>query len=59
MKCNLGAIVVYDCTDADTFSKMNTWVTELKNYLPSQTPILIAANKCDIKSKAVNEEVAI
>ena len=29
-----GAVVVYDCTDPDTFKKMNQWVSELKQYLP-------------------------
>ena len=43
-----GAVVVYDCTDPDTFKKMNQWVTELRQYLPSQVPIMIAGNKSDM-----------
>lgn len=37
---------------------MNAWVAELKQYLPAETPILIAGNKADQKVKAINEEVA-
>lgn len=59
--CNLwiGAIVVYDCTDADTFKKMNQWVAELKQYLPSDIPILIAGNKADLfGSIAIDNDTA-
>lgn len=55
---SLGAIVVYDCSDADTFKKMSAWVAELKNYLSPNTPIIIAGNKCDSKAKVVTEEEA-
>ena len=44
----IGAVVVYDCTDPDTFKKMNQWVSELRQYLPSQIPIMIAGNKSDM-----------
>lgn len=44
----IGAVVVYDATDVDSFKKMNQWVTELRNYLPNEIPILIAGNKSDL-----------
>jgi GTPase SAR1 family protein len=54
----IGAVVVYDCTDPDTFKKMNQWVSELKQYLPQEIPIMIAGNKSDIANKAVGDEQA-
>lgn len=51
--------MVYDCTDADTFDKMHTWVQELKNYMPHDIPIVIAGNKADMhKNKVIDEEKA-
>jgi GTPase SAR1 family protein len=35
---------------------MNTWVSELKNYMPSDIPIMIAGNKADLTSKVIDEE---
>ncbi len=55
---NIGAVVVYDCTDPDTFKKMNQWVSELRQYLPQDIPIMIAGNKSDITNKAVTDEQA-
>ena len=52
----LGAIVVYDCTDQDTFKKMNQWVSELKQYLPNEIPIMIAGNKADLGASKVIED---
>lgn len=57
--CFIGAIVVYDATDVDSFKKMNQWVTELRNYLPAEIPILIAGNKSDLYNNiAIQEEMA-
>ncbi len=56
-----GAVVVYDCTDADTFKKMNQWVSELRQYLPTEVPIMIAGNKSDLgtsSSKKIEDENA-
>lgn len=50
---------MYDSTEIDTFKKMNQWVSELRNYLPAEIPILIAGNKCDLfNNKAVDDETA-
>ena len=43
----VGAILVYDITDRDSFDKVRTWVEELRLYLSKDTPIAIAGNKCD------------
>jgi small GTP-binding protein len=47
---------VFDTTDAETFKKMGQWVKELKSYLPNEIPIIIAGNKADLGTKAVDEE---
>ena len=50
--------MVYDGTDPDTFKKMNQWVSELRQYLPQEIPIMIAGNKSDITNKAVSDDQA-
>ena len=52
----IGALVVYDITDLDSFDKVKTWVNELRKYLPSDTPIIIAGNKCDINNRQISIE---
>lgn len=52
-----GAVIVYDVTDKDSFSKVKTWHTELNKYLPG-APIMIAGNKCDLVNRTVPEEEA-
>lgn len=47
----LGAIVVYDITDVDSFDRVNTWIKELRKYLPKETPLIIAGNKCDMVNR--------
>ena len=44
----VGALLVYDITDIDSFKKVERWVKELRTYLPAGTPIIIAGNKCDL-----------
>ena len=50
---SIGALIVYDITDKDSFAKVNTWVKELKKYLPAGTPIIISGNKCDIQNRQI------
>ena len=52
-----GALLVYDITDKDSFTKIQTWHLELRKYLGDQVPIMIAGNKCDIGNFAVSKEV--
>jgi GTPase SAR1 family protein len=39
---DLGALIVYDITDRDSYDKVRNWVKELRINLSSDTPILIA-----------------
>lgn len=54
----IGALIVYDITDLDSFDKVKTWVNELRKYLPQDTPIIIAGNKCDINNRMIPIEIA-
>jgi Ras-related protein Rab-21 len=49
----VAAILVYDVTDRDSFDKVQTWVEELRLYLPKDTPIAIAGNKYDLPNRQI------
>jgi len=55
-----GAILVYDITDADSFSKVKTWVKELRKMLGAENICLaIVGNKIDLeKQRHVDAELA-
>ena len=55
----LGALVVYDLTDTESFDRMNQWVIELRRYLATDTPIIIAGNKCDLPNRVISEQQAV
>lgn len=48
-----GCIVVYDISDADTFTNLNTWIREYKeiNNPEYANNIVILGNKCDLEDK--------
>lgn len=52
-----GALLVYDVTDRDSFTKIQTWHLELRKYLGQEVPIMIAGNKCDMPNFAVSKEL--
>eukprot|EP00345_Euplotes_harpa_P013464 CAMPEP_0168345876 /NCGR_PEP_ID=MMETSP0213-20121227/17867_1 /TAXON_ID=151035 /ORGANISM="Euplotes harpa, Strain FSP1.4" /LENGTH=234 /DNA_ID=CAMNT_0008354281 /DNA_START=12 /DNA_END=716 /DNA_ORIENTATION=+ len=52
----VAAILVYDITDRDSFDKVQTWVEELRLYLPKDTPIAIAGNKCDLQNRQIEQD---
>jgi len=54
----MAAILVYDITDSDSFDKVQTWVEELRLYLPKDTPIAIAGNKYDLPNRQIETEDA-
>lgn len=52
------AIVVYDVTNSDTFSRAKNWVKELQRQASPNIVIALAGNKADLASKrAVETEV--
>jgi len=55
-----GALLVYDITDNDSFSKVKNWVKELRKMLGNEIVLAIAGNKCDLeKNRVVSEEEAL
>ena len=51
-------MIVYDITDANSYDRVKQWMVELKKFLPQDTPILIAANKCDLPNRVVDLDEA-
>lgn len=47
------ALLVYDITDADSFTRVQTWVQELKQMVGPSIVIAIAANKQDMSKQQV------
>lgn len=55
----LGALVVYDITDPDSFKKVKMWVKELRKMVGDHIVICIAGNKVDLeKNRQVQHEEA-
>eukprot|EP00002_Diphylleia_rotans_P019890 TRINITY_DN3846_c0_g1_i1.p1 TRINITY_DN3846_c0_g1~~TRINITY_DN3846_c0_g1_i1.p1 ORF type:complete len:209 (-),score=46.32 TRINITY_DN3846_c0_g1_i1:729-1355(-) len=51
------ALLVYDMTDPDSFSKVKNWVKELRTMLGKNVVLAIAGNKADLeKSRQVSNE---
>ncbi|XP_071488149.1 ras-related protein Rab-21-like [Diadema antillarum] len=46
-----GAILVYDITDEDSFTKVKNWVRELKKMLGNDIALCIAGNKIDLEKQ--------
>jgi len=46
-----GALLVYDITDRDSFSKVRNWVRELRRIVGQDIVLMIAGNKEDLEKK--------
>jgi Ras-related protein Rab-21 len=54
-----GALLVYDITDRDSFTKVRNWVKELRKIVGKNIVLVIAGNKCDMeKHRQVDEAEA-
>jgi small GTP-binding protein len=49
-----GIIVVYDVSDAESFSNVRTWLQEIEKYASDNVCRLLVGNKCDL---AANRQV--
>lgn len=55
-----GALLVYDITDFESFTKVRKWVRELRSIVGNDISIVIAGNKIDLeKRRAVPEDDAL
>ncbi|XP_037072141.1 ras-related protein Rab-1A-like isoform X2 [Pollicipes pollicipes] len=48
-----GIIVVYDCTDQDSFANVKQWLKEIDHYATDNVNKLLVGNKCDLTTKKV------
>jgi len=48
-----GIIVVYDCTDLESFNNVKQWLEEIDRYACENVNKLLVGNKCDLASKKV------
>jgi GTPase SAR1 family protein len=44
-KKSMGAIVVYDVTDENSFDSVSHWIEEFRTKAPQGAPIVLVANK--------------
>lgn len=51
-----GALLVYDITDRDSFTKVRHWVKELRKIVGNQIVLVIAGNKSDMEKKRQVDE---
>ena len=52
-----GALLVYDITDAESFTKVKKWVKELRKIVGNDISINIAGNKADLeRNRTVDEK---
>jgi len=49
-----GIIMLYDCSDKDTFNNLVQWMDEVKRYAPENVTAIIVGNKCDKTDKVVD-----
>ena len=47
----VGAILVYDISNAESFYNLSNWLDELRNVVDDHTVIALMPNKCDIMFK--------
>eukprot|EP00920_Eleutheroschizon_duboscqi_P043747 GHVT01104355.1.p1 GENE.GHVT01104355.1~~GHVT01104355.1.p1 ORF type:complete len:224 (-),score=36.92 GHVT01104355.1:112-783(-) len=52
------AIIVYDSTDAASYSAVNYWINELRDKGPPNCVIAVAANKSDVPEGKVDTQVS-
>ncbi|KAL5284741.1 RAB1A family protein [Megaselia abdita] len=50
-----GIIVVYDCTDQESFNNVKQWLEEIERYACENVNKLLVGNKCDLTTKKVVE----
>lgn len=51
-----GIIVVYDCTDQESFTNVKQWLEEINRYACDKVNKLLVGNKVDLTTKKVVNE---
>jgi len=53
----MGVVLVYDCTDTETFENVRTWMAAITQHSPENVKVVLVGNKCDVTdSKAVSTQ---
>lgn len=49
----VGAFLIYDITDRDSFENLKKWMSEIKNHSMQNTVYILVGNKCDLHEQRV------
>lgn len=44
-----GIILVFDCTDSESFHNVGQWMSEITKFAPADVKILLVGNKYDLR----------
>ena len=52
-------IIAYDCSSADSFKNLNSWVTQIKEHCKEHIVKVLVATKCDLEGgkRVITKEV--
>ena len=52
----MGIILVYDCTEEQTFNNISNWLKQIDQHASSNVAKVLVANKCDKPDKVIESE---
>lgn len=52
----MGIILVYDCTEEQTFNNIQNWLKQIDQHASSNVAKVLIANKCDRSDKVIESE---
>ena len=52
----MGIILVYDCTDQNSFNNIQNWLKQIDQHAKSNVARALVANKCDKPDKIIDTE---
>lgn len=52
----MGIILVYDCTEEQTFNNIQNWLKQIDQHASSNVAKVLVANKCDRPDKVIESE---
>ena len=52
----MGIILVYDCTEEQTFNNISNWLKQIDQHANSNVAKVLIANKCDRADKVIETE---
>jgi len=52
----MGIILVYDCTEENTFNNIQNWLKQIDQHASSNVAKVLVANKCDRSDKVIETE---